>query len=80
VAGGIGLRESHGILRKPVDMRRFVKSTAVASQIGPAKIVNQKDHNIRRRPFDAGRVATPDSHDGGHQNSGKARTWHGYLC
>ena len=47
----IGAREPHPLPCKPVKVRRLMQVRPVAGQIGPAEIIRQDEHHIRRPRF-----------------------------
>src|SRR5690606_12017677 len=45
---GVELRISHPLPRQSVDVRSLVKRIFVTAQIGPAQVVREDDHKIRK--------------------------------
>jgi hypothetical protein len=78
VAGGVGLGEADALFGEAVDLRGFVKRTAVAAQITPAEIVDEKQDDVGRTLRRVCRVC--GKRGGGEQQYEGDGSLHGMAC
>ncbi len=50
MTGGIGIRETYALCGQGIDVWRVVERAALAGQIRPTQVINQKDDHIGFSP------------------------------
>ena len=76
-AGRVCVGEAGSQRREPIDVRRLVEATAVHSDVGPAKIVDQNEHEVRKR---GGATSILQRLDGGPGRQNAAEQEEGQGC